>query len=150
MIDSSSVMTRSPKRDSRIPGLVHHNYSEEQTVPTFPCLKEQTHSSLHDGLPDLPPQLANVAVLQPHSYRILIGQRCPQEVIAMTQVNKFNTAEFGGRPVVESYDPWEEMFKMHYEAPKLHRSWTAPMDEMPDETSGQAATLHPIGTVVSK
>jgi hypothetical protein len=52
------------------------------------------------------------------------------KAIAMTQVDDFDPAEPDRRWAVESFNPRKEMSKMHYEAPRLDRSWTAPRDEM--------------------
>jgi hypothetical protein len=59
----------------------------------------------------------------------------------MTHVDELDTSEPKERPVVESYNPWEEMFKTHYKAPKLDRSWTAPIDESTKDSLMQAPAL---------
>jgi hypothetical protein len=55
----------------------------------------------------------------------------------MTQVDNLDAAKPKDRHATESYNPWEEMFKTHYEAPKLDRSWTAPVDETSDGSAIQ-------------
>ena len=50
----------------------------------------------------------------------------------MTGVDSSETTEPDERPAVESYDPWEQMFKRHFEAPRLEPAWTAPVtDDQP-------------------